>query len=534
MKRISVWVVCLCLCVSVMACGQRSPIPDESVPLPSEEASSVSTTTTASTTTVTDSGDTTEESTTVEDTTESTTATGSSTIGSIDAPSSQRTTGGTTCGLLHDWAQTTTSTTTTTVTTTTTTTTTTVSPTSGTTTAVQVENVTVAQAAYKADMSRVYDGYTNGLTAYYQQVLPQFLTGEAGENRICSPISVYLAMAMLAESAAGDSRQQVLDLLGATDVDSLSRQTAALWNSLYSTKQGAECLLANSLWLNDNYSFGYVDETVRRLSEDYYASVFSGKMGSSAYDARLQKWLNDNTGGLLKEQAMQEKLPANGVALLVNTVYFNATWEKAFDPKKTAEKYFTTASGAILCEFMRASEDFQYYWQTDDYIAINRPMNGGFSMWYILPDKDYPVEQLPSNRDVLGMITETGGPQKILCDLVTTVPKFDFTSRVDLRENLQTLGVTDLFDVQKANMSSLLGQDSYAYITGISHAVRVITKEEGVKAAAYTGITGAMKGTSTTTRVRPLIYFTADRPFMFAVTGADGAVLFTGIIEDPT
>ena len=59
------------------------------------------------------------------------------------------------------------------------------------------------------------EGHTDGMTAYYADTLAQFLSGEAGENRVYSPLNVYLALSMLAETAEGNSRKQILDLLGA-------------------------------------------------------------------------------------------------------------------------------------------------------------------------------------------------------------------------------------------------------------------------------------------------------------------------------
>ena len=256
MKRIFVSVLCLCLCVTAAACGRPDVTPETS---DLSVVSDVSTTTTATTTT--------EESTT---TTQETT--------------------------------TTTVTTTTTATSTTTTTTVTTTTTKLTTTTMEQELTAYAlgQTEYKADADSVYDGYTDGMSGYYSRVLPQFLSGDESENRVCSPLNVYLALAMLAESAAGDSRQQLLDLLGEADTEALSRRTAALWNSVYSNKEGARCLAANSIWLNQPYATQFSPQTIERLNQKYYASAFSGVMGTPEYDTRLQDWINDNTGGLLK------------------------------------------------------------------------------------------------------------------------------------------------------------------------------------------------------------------------------------------
>ena len=42
-------------------------------------------------------------------------------------------------------------------------------------------------------------------------------------------------------------------------------------------------------------------ETLETLAEYYYASSYSGTMGSMEYNKMLQDWLNEQTGGLLKE-----------------------------------------------------------------------------------------------------------------------------------------------------------------------------------------------------------------------------------------
>ncbi len=49
--------------------------------------------------------------------------------------------------------------------------------------------------------------------------IPQFLAGQTEENRVYSPLSLYMALAMLAELTDGNSRQQVLDLLDVPDLE---------------------------------------------------------------------------------------------------------------------------------------------------------------------------------------------------------------------------------------------------------------------------------------------------------------------------
>ena len=54
--------------------------------------------------------------------------------------------------------------------------------------------------AWQADRRKQMEqpeGYTDVLDGYLRAVIPQFLTGSSGENKVCSPINLYMALAML-------------------------------------------------------------------------------------------------------------------------------------------------------------------------------------------------------------------------------------------------------------------------------------------------------------------------------------------------
>ena len=94
--------------------------------------------------------------------------------------------------------------------------------------------------------SKVYDAWydsrqnlrsetdLSGLYPFLNKSIPAFLSGAEGENRVYSPLNVYMALAMLSELTDGETRAQVLDLLGVKDLKALRAQTSALWNANYS------------------------------------------------------------------------------------------------------------------------------------------------------------------------------------------------------------------------------------------------------------------------------------------------------------
>ena len=67
--------------------------------------------------------------------------------------------------------------------------------------------------------------------AFILKTMEEFLGGE--ENRIYSPLNVYIALAMVAETVDGNSRAQILDLLGVSNIRQLREEATALWQSHY-------------------------------------------------------------------------------------------------------------------------------------------------------------------------------------------------------------------------------------------------------------------------------------------------------------
>ena len=69
------------------------------------------------------------------------------------------------------------------------------------------------------------------LAAFTGESTALALAGE--DNRIYSPVSLWFALAMLAETTGGETRRQVLDALGASDLEQLRDWADILWHTLY-------------------------------------------------------------------------------------------------------------------------------------------------------------------------------------------------------------------------------------------------------------------------------------------------------------
>ena len=390
------------------------------------------------------------------------------------------------------------------------------------------DNSDSAYNAWRADIDkqREFCGAGNNLSPFIQKTFSEFLKDSKNENIIYSPLNVYMALSMLAEISDGNSRQQVLDLLNADSIETLRNQAHSIWNANYCDDGAVTSILASSLWMNKDVN--YNKETLDLLASNYYTSTFKGEMGSEEYNKAFQSWLNSQTGGLLKDYISNEEMSPDTIMALATTIYFKANWDREFYDTETTKDTFHSPTGDVTIDFMNDTiTNGTYYWGKN-FSAINKSLDQSGSMWFILPDEDVNVDTLLTDAEVLSFITSNNqwSNQKTV-NINLSIPKFDVSSGLDLKEGLKNLGVTDCFDIEKSDFSPL--QDEQGCITEATHAARVAIDEKGVIAAAFTSMMeagGAMPNADE-------VDFVADRPFIFVITGFDGLPLFIGIVNQP-
>jgi len=388
-----------------------------------------------------------------------------------------------------------------------------------------------AYQAYNEKRIEAGKGNPKAMKAFYKKTLAQVLGAskaagsDSGKNAVYSPINVYLALAMLAETTDGNSRQQLLDLLGEKSISSLRKRVQNLFIANYQDDGECTSLLANSLWMNE--ALQYNQKTLETLAKKHYAYSFAGKPGSKEMNKALQGWINEQTHDLLKDQAASLELDPSTVLALVSTIYYKAAWSEVFDKGATDQKTFHVPTGDKKVDMMHLVESFPYY-TGKNFEAVALPLRNSGSMWFFLPKKGVTPAKLASDAEVLSLLTDTENYKDFSYPQVTlSLPKMDAVSDTDLIKDLKKLGVTDIFG-SGGNFSPLMEDAAKIFVSQIEHAARVKTDEDGVEAAAFTAIV-LSKAAMPTQRVT----FTVDRPYYFAITGYTGDLLFTGVVNDP-
>lgn len=369
---------------------------------------------------------------------------------------------------------------------------------------------------------------TDNIKSFSKTLLNVLLTDKRDENNIVSPLNIYMAMGMLAEASGGSSRKQILELLGEESIETLRDRANKIWQKNYRNDGAMKSIMANSLWLNETVS--YNKSAVKTISEKYFASVYSGSMGSQKYDKLMSDWLYENTDKMLKPDIQTDY---DTVMSIASTIVFSSKWTDKFQKSDTVKGVFHAPSGDKNVSFMKATRDMYYFWG-EKYSAIKLPLDIGGSMWFILPDEGVDADEIFKDSQMLDLITrndiysDSYENSKYL-EVNMMIPKFDVKSEKDVLSGIKRLGVTDVTDELLSDFSPLAKNPEGIYVEKMDHGVRVKIDEDGVQAAAYTVIIGAGSAAPPDEKVD----FVLDRPFAFVVSLSDNVPLFAGIVNNP-
>ena len=343
-----------------------------------------------------------------------------------------------------------------------------------------------------------------------------------GENTVYSPVSLYMALGMVTELTEGQTKRQVTNLLGVSDSEALRQWTQSLWRQLYRDEKDSALWLGNAAFLNEAMTFH--KEPLEVLAEDYYASSYCLPMGTSGADKAIAAWLNRQTNDLLTDDTGAIRTEKRDLLRLYNTTYYKAAWQAEFFGGATAEDIFTAADGTEQkTDFMHISIEGSPVARGEGYRRASLYLKDGGEMTFYLPDEGVTVEELLQRENLLGELLPV---DEWVVQVNWSVPKFDLHDSLELNDALQALGVTDAFDVSKADFAPLTEQP--AYVESVNQAARVKIDEEGIEAAAYTEVdTNAAAAPPQELAEEEM---NLNRPFLFVIW-KDGAPLFVGAVQ---
>ncbi len=368
------------------------------------------------------------------------------------------------------------------------------------------------------------DEYLASLSTFSYKTAPAAL-GEVSEtgaaNSTYSPISLYFALSLATQGAAGPTATELNKLLEAANPAATPEQCGNLFRVLagdpYST-----VALANSIWLSGNEKFkqSFIDVA----TQQFYATPFSVEFGAPETDAAIAAWIKKNTNGTIDPKVNTSK---DQLLSIINTVYFKDSWGTPFDAANTKDDTFYTAKGDVTAPFMtqRFSEPKDYV-QTEKYTRASLSFAGSATMSFVLPAEGLTPEDILADKALLEKAFTS--PETELAYITYSLPKTSFDTSFDLVKPLKSLGVTTAFS-DAANFSNL--SDTPAYISAVKQESYITWDENGAEASAYTNV--SMNKMSIAPDVTKELVFKLDRPFLFEIRSNQNVPLFIGVCGNP-
>lgn len=352
------------------------------------------------------------------------------------------------------------------------------------------------------------------------------------ENIFISPLSIHLLLTLLLNGANGETKQQLAQglALDTTAQQQMNADLPLFQRYLSSmTARGVFLRIANSLWIQPNYTFKPTFTVLAKQS--YSADLFNLDFALPTAANTMNRWVRERTGNRIKDLIAQSDLPET-ISILINTLYFKAPWKFYFNLKDTKPHPFRLLDGSQkMHPLMFIGKDrFSHTGYINDKInkvqIVRLPYSSSsLSMLLFLPYSESSLNKLMSNMNDTYW-------QKLLASRMVSnsgdlyLPKFQFQYTKKLKPHLQQLGITNIFS-DKADFSNMLNINTS--ISKIEHKTFISVSELGTEAAAAV----YAQALASADEEGPF-EMKADRPFFFVIyDGLTKAILFMGTVVDP-
>ena len=347
-------------------------------------------------------------------------------------------------------------------------------------------------------------------------------------NRNFSPISIYLALAMVAEGAKGETQTELLSLLGCETVEQLRGVCADMLQTLSIDSDGSTLDLHNSLWMAEEVNglpVEFHEDYLRVLAEAHRSEANTVRFGEASAAKQIADWITEHTRGKIKISPDALAFEPGTVAVLINTIYLKDNWAESFDPMRTESDTFYGRDGEMNADYLSRFDANTTITQGDGWLRYRVYLRNIGYVAFVLPDEGVALDHL----------LELQSPDRLLkdgidkpCDVSLRIPKFSFQDKMELTGLLKTLGLNLCFG--GGDFSGM--SDVPCAIDSVLQESYIGVDEYGVEAAAYTMV--AMKNTAFNPVEREKIDFHLTRPFLYAIETYDGTVLFVGTVTAPT
>uniref|UniRef100_A0A672SSN0 Leukocyte elastase inhibitor n=1 Tax=Sinocyclocheilus grahami TaxID=75366 RepID=A0A672SSN0_SINGR len=349
--------------------------------------------------------------------------------------------------------------------------------------------------------------------------------GNTSKNVFYSPISITSALAMVLLGAKGNTAAQMF-----------KDQIHSSFNKLMSElkKPGAPYVLSLANRLYGEQSYQFVEKFINDTKRYYEAKLeeVDFKKKSEAARVDINKWVEKKTQGKIKDLLPQGSVDTMTRLVLVNAIYFKGNWEKKFPKEATSDGQFKlnkTQSKPVKMMNQKAEFPLALIPEMNSQVLELPYVGKNLSMLIILPeeieDETTGLQKLEKALTYEKLMEWTKPSKMRRQEVQVSLPRFKMEETYDMKSLLISMGMEDVFDGQKVNLSGMSPNNDLV-VSKVIHKAFVEVNEEGTEAAAATGAVIAIRSFAQ--------MFIADHPFLFFIRhNPSNSILFYGHFCSP-
>ncbi len=389
---------------------------------------------------------------------------------------------------------------------------------------VQAEDLMEGVKAETVSGKEADDAFVRSQMSFSLELFQKIAATSKDPNVLLSPLSVMLALSMTANGADGETKAQMEEVLGLS-IEELNEYLYSYVKAITASDE-YKLNVSNSIWFR-SHGITVKPEFLQTNANYYGAGAFSADFDEDTVKD-MNKWVEDKTDGLIKN--MVEKIEADEVMYLINTILFDAKWARAYESDRISEQTFEPLMGATQKVMSMFSEESRYI-EDDKATGFIKPFQGKrYSMAILLPNegvnvKDYVAQLTPEGiQNTLGNVTIT--------TVYTRLPKFSYDFSLKMNDVLQAMGMENAFG-KSADFSKMaeMQEGDALYINNVVHKTKIQVDELGTVAGASTSVSMQVESAPMESKTvfvdRPFVYMIVDSTtnlplFMGMVTSING------------
>ncbi|KAM9285911.1 LOW QUALITY PROTEIN: leukocyte elastase inhibitor-like [Cariama cristata] len=371
------------------------------------------------------------------------------------------------------------------------------------------------------------------------------------ENFFFSPLSISAALSMVQLGAGGNTAEEMEKVLHIHEVLSMSspgmKSTAgkceeaggahSQFQELLSAlgEAGATCSLSIANRLFGEVTFQFLHHYLNSTRALYHAELEAVDFINAAEESRrkMNSWVEKQTGKI-KDLLPPGSIDSKPMLALVNAIHFKGQWTVKFEEKNTREMPFrlNKRENKNVPMMSRTGKYKLARIEEEQVTVLELPYTGEeLSMFILLPenisDESTGLEQLECTLTYEKLAGWTSLARMQQLRVKVYLPQFKMEESYVLNKTLQEMGVMNVFDWGKADLSGISRKDGLVVSKAIQKSF-VEVNEEGTEAV------GAM-GLIAVPLCRPVSYeFKADHPFLFFIRhNPANTILFFGRYSSP-